>query len=113
MWRRLPTTVALAGLLAAAALYVALWVVAVSRGDTRAISRHDDTPAGFRSNHGPWRHHSVLRGLCGCASIITIVGVLPLAGLGALVERTRRAGIVAALALVMAAVDCAHFPLFD
>jgi hypothetical protein len=113
MWRRLPTTIALAGLLTAVLLYVALWVIAVSRGHTRAISQHFDVPAEFRGNHGPWRHHRILRDLSNYASVVTLAGVLPLAVLGGLVERTRRANIVAALAVVMLIVDCAHFPLFD
>ena len=113
MWRRLPTTVALAGLLTVGALYVALWVIAFSRGDVRAIGRHDDVPPEFRGNHGPWRHHRVLRDVSGYASAIMIAGVMPLAGLGAAVERTRRSGIVAGLSLAMLVVCCGHFPLFD
>ena len=113
MWRRLPTTVALAGLLTVVVLYVALWVIALSRGHTRAISRHYEAPAEFRGNHGPWRHQRVLRLLSGYASLVTTIGVLPLACLGALVERTRRANVVALMAALLLVINCAHFPLFD
>lgn len=113
MWRRLPTTVALAGLLTAFGLYAAMWAIAMSGGRVRALSHHYDVPPEFRGNHGPWRHHRVLRRLCGYASIITVVGVLPLTTIGVLVERTRRAAIVSALSFVMIVIDCAHFPLFD
>lgn len=113
MWRRLPTTVALAGLLTVVVLYVALWIIALSCGHTRAISRHYDVPAEFRGNHGPWRHQRVLRGLSNYALLVTVAGVLPLAWLGALVERSRRANIVAVTATLLFVVNCAHFPLFD
>jgi hypothetical protein len=113
VWRRLPTILALAGLITVVVLYVALWAIALHGDHVRAITRHYDTPAGFRGNHGPWRHHRVLRGISGHASVIMVFGVLPLAGVGALVERTRRGGIVAVFAVVMLVVDCAHFPLFD
>ena len=112
-WRRLPTTLALAGLITVVVLYVALWAIALQGDHVRAITSYYDTPAGFRGNHGPWRHHRVLRGISGHAAVIMVLGVLPLAAAGALVERTRRAGIVVALSLVMFVVDCAHFPLFD
>ena len=113
MWRRLPTTLALAGLFMVAALYVALWTIALSQGDVRAIKQHYEVPARLRGNHGPWRHHRVLRDLSEYALMILFIGALPLAALGILVERTRRAGIVGAFALTMLVVDCAHFPLFD
>lgn len=113
MWRRLPTTVALAGLLTVVALYVAMWVIALSRGHTRAISQHDDVPAEFRGNHGPWRHHRVLRGLYNYALQVTMAGVLPLAWLGVAFDRSRPANIVAIMATLLVFVNCAHFPLFD
>ena len=113
MWRRLPTTVALAGLLTVVGLYVALWVIALSRGDTRAISQHYDVPAEFRGNHGPWRHHRVLRGLSDYALQVTLASVFPLAWLGAALEQTRRANVVAIMAALLVFVNCAHFPLFD
>lgn len=94
-------------------LYVALWVIALSRGHTRAISQHYDVPAEFRGNHGAWRHHRVLRGLYDYALQVTLAGVLPLAWLGALIERTRRANMVAVMATLLLVVNCAHFPLFD
>ena len=96
-----------------ALLYVALWVLALSRGHTRAISRHYDVPAEFRGNHGPWRHYRVLRGVYDYALMVTSAGVLPLAWLGALVERTRRANMVAVTSTLLLVVNCAHFPLFD
>jgi hypothetical protein len=113
MWRRLPTTVALAGVLTVVALYTALWAIALSRGNVRAIGKHYDVPAELRGTHGPWRHNTVLRGLAESATLVLVTGVIPLASLGAVVERTRRAGYVAVLALVMFIVDVAHFPLFD
>jgi hypothetical protein len=113
MWRRLPTTIALAGLLTVAVLYVALWSMAFSRGKVRAIAQHYDAPPEFRGNHGPWRHDRVLRRLSSYASVVMVVGVLPLAATGAVVEGTRRSGIVVGLALVMLVVGYAHFPLFD
>ena len=113
MWRRLPTTLALAGLLAVFLAYVGLWVIAFSEGDVRWLATHYETPAEFRGSGVPWGRNRVLRTLDGYASVLTIFGVLPLAVLGGLVERRRRANVVLALAVVMVVMSCAHFPLFD
>ena len=113
MWRRLPTTIALGGLLAVAGLYAALWTIALSGGHLRGVSAHFSQPAEFRSNHGPWRHHVVLDGLYEYALLVTVWGLSPLAWLGTLVERTRRAYNVAGLAAALLVVGCAHVPLFD
>jgi hypothetical protein len=94
-------------------LYLAMWMIALTHGNVADASQHFATPPRFRGNHGPWRHDRVLRTLSEFASLFTILAVLPLASAGCFLERTRRAGIVAALALAMMVIDCAHFPLFD
>jgi hypothetical protein len=94
-------------------LYLTMWTSALSYGDVADASQHFATPPKFRGNHGPWRHDRVLRTLSEFASLLTILAVLPLASAGCFLERTRRAGIVAVLALAIMVIDCAHFPLFD
>ena len=103
----------MAGLPTVFLVYVGLWVIAFSEDNVRWLATHYATPVEYRGNGGPWGRHRVLGTLSGYASGLTICGVLPLAALGAFVERTRRAKFVAWLAAVMLLVDCAHFPLFD
>jgi hypothetical protein len=55
----------------------------------------------------------VLNVLYDFAMFATLFGVLPVAWVGAMTERTRRAGVVAGLATLMLFLNCAHFPLFD
>ena len=113
MWRRLPTTITLTGVLIVVVLYLVVWATAFADGSVRAISQHYGVPVEFRGNHGPWRHHRELRLLSEYATLLTVFGIPPAAWLGFLFERTRRAQIVAVLSGVMIVVDCAHFPLFD
>ena len=71
------------------------------------------TPPAWRGNHGPWRHALVLGVLYDFAMFANFFGVLPMAWIGATIERTRRASIVAALTTLMFLLNCVHLPLFD
>jgi hypothetical protein len=113
MARRLLTNIAIAGLITMVLAVAAMWVTALADGHVRLLVREYDVPPEFRGNHGPWRHARVLGVLYNVAVFGTMLGVLPIAWAGALVERTRRAEIVAGLATVMLLVNCAHVPLFD
>jgi len=113
MGRRIFTNIAIAGLISVALAVAAMWIIALRDGHARLILWQYQTPPEFRGNHGPWRHALMLEVLYDFALFGTFVGVLPVAWVGAMVERTRRAGIVAGLATVMLFLNCAHFPLFD
>ena len=107
MLRRLPITVALATLITVALLIATVWAIAISSGHTALLWRES------HGNHGPWRHHVTLRHLDNYATIYTFTLLCPMAGLGALIERSTRSAIVSILAFVALLVSCAHFPLFD
>jgi hypothetical protein len=113
MGRRIFTNIAIAGIISVVLAVAAMWIVAASDGHVQLIVREYQTPPEFRGNHGPWRHARVLNSLYDFAMFATLFGVLPAAWVGAMTERTRRAGVVAGLATLMLFLNCAHFPLFD
>jgi len=113
MGRRIFTNIAIAGVISVVLVVAAMWIIAITDGHARLVIQEYQTPPEFRGNHGPWRRALVLEALWNYAAFGTLFGVLPVAWLGFLVERTRRAEVVAALATLMFFVSCGHFPLFD
>lgn len=113
MTRRIWTNLAIVGLAMVAVIIAAMWTTALVNDQLRLIHQEFGLPPELRGNHGPWRHARVLAALYDTALLGTLFGVLPAALVGVTRERTRRAAVVAALAMVMLFVNCAHFPLFD
>jgi hypothetical protein len=112
-FRRLATTAALAVLLMGMGLLAAIWVIALANGYVGLLSQYYELAPEFRGNHGPWRHVRVLRELYRYALGLTFFGALPLAFLAAIVDGSRRTGILVVSAMILLIVGVAHFPLFD